>query len=184
MARIPLVTRESVPEELRAVFDEVSSGPGGVGTGPMSVLKYSPEMSRRAIPLFGYVRNESTVPRKLRELAMITTARAWDCPHIWHAHAALGRDAGLPDALVDAIRDGGSLPDMAADEQAAYDFGMELFQSRRVSSETFAAVHELLGTRGLVELSTLYGFYTMLAFNANAVELDLPHGSAEKPLPV
>ena len=45
MARIPPVTRESVPEDLRSVFDEVSSGPGGVGTGPMSIIKHSPELS-------------------------------------------------------------------------------------------------------------------------------------------
>jgi 4-carboxymuconolactone decarboxylase len=80
MGRIPQVTRELVPENLRPVFDEVSSGPGGVGTGPMSVLKHSPEMARRAIPLFQYVRNESTVPKKLRELAMLVTARAMDLP--------------------------------------------------------------------------------------------------------
>jgi hypothetical protein len=79
MARLPPVTRERVREDLRLIFDEVSSGPGGVGTGPMSVLKYSPEMSRRAIPLFNYVRNESSLPPKVRELAMLTTARAKDC---------------------------------------------------------------------------------------------------------
>ncbi len=82
MARIPLVTRDRVREDLRSIFDEVSSGPGGVGTGPMSVLKYSLEMARRAIPLFNYVRNESILPQKVRELAMLTTARATDCPYI------------------------------------------------------------------------------------------------------
>jgi hypothetical protein len=30
----------------------------------------------------------------------------------------------------------------------------------------------------------LMGFYAMLAFNANAVELGLPHEMAEPPLPV
>jgi AhpD family alkylhydroperoxidase len=97
MARIPPVTRERVREDLRSIFDEVSSGPGGVGTGPMSVLKYSLEISRRAIPLFNYVRNESILPQKVHELAMLTTARAKDCPYIWNAHAALGRRAGLRD---------------------------------------------------------------------------------------
>src|SRR2546423_5086873 len=105
MARIPLVTRDRVREDLRSIFDEVSTGPGGVGTGPMSVLKYSPEMSRRTIPLFNYVRNESSLPQKVRELAMLTTARATDCPYISNAHAALGRQAGLPDPLVHAPRD-------------------------------------------------------------------------------
>jgi hypothetical protein len=44
----------------------------------MSVLKHSPEMARRAIPLFQYVRNESILPQKVRELAMLTVARATD----------------------------------------------------------------------------------------------------------
>lgn len=184
MTRISSVTRESVPEALRPIFDEVSSGPGGVGTGPMSVLKHSPEMSRRAIPLFNYVRNESTVPKKLRELAMLVTARAMDCPYIWNAHAAFGREDGLSDALVNALRDNRPLPPMPAEESAVLNYGMQLLQTRRVRPETFAAVHDLLGTRGLVELTTLMGFYTMLAFNANAVELDLPHHLSEPALPV
>jgi 4-carboxymuconolactone decarboxylase len=184
MARILPVTRESVREELRGTFDEVTSGPGGVGTGPMGVLKHSPEMARRAIPLFGYVRNESSVPRKLRELAMITTARAMDCPYIWNAHAALAREAGLSDALVEALRDREPLPALAPDEAAVFNFSMELFRTRRVAAVTFQAVHDLLGSQGLVELTTLLGYYTMLAFNANAVELGLPGDLREPVLPV
>ena len=184
MPRIPLVTRELIKEELRDLFDEVSSGPGGAGTGPMSVLKYSPELSRRAVPLFNYVRNESTVPKKLRELAMITTARVMDCQYIWNAHAALGREAGLSNALVDALRDNQELPQLPPDEAAVFNFGRELLENRKVGPETFQAVHDLLGSQGLVELTTLLGFYTMLAFNANAVELQLPHDLSEPPLPV
>ena len=184
MGRIPQITRELVPEALRPVFDEVSSGPGGVGSGPMSVLKHSPEMSRRAIPLFNYVRNESTVPQKLRELAMLVTARAMDCPYIWNAHAALGREAGLSGALVDCLRDNQPLPPMPPDEATVFNYSMELLKTRRVRSEAFQSVLELLGTQGLVELNTLIGFYTMLAFNANAVDLDLPANPREPVLPV
>jgi 4-carboxymuconolactone decarboxylase len=184
MARIPPVTRERVREDLRRIFDEVSSGPGGVGTGPMSVLKYSPEMSRRAIPLFNYVRNESSLPQKVRELAMLTTARATDCPYIWNAHAALGRQAGLPDALVDALRDRKPLPPMAVEEAVVIKLGMEFFQTHRISQETFDSALEQFGPQGLVELTTLMGFYAMLAFNANAVDLGLPQELTEPPLPV
>ena len=184
MARIPAVTRQRVKAELRAIFDEVSSGPGGVGSGPMSVLKNSPEMARRAIPLFNYVRNESTVPKKLRELAMLVTARAMDCPYIWNAHAASGRQEGLSDALVDALRDKKPLPSLFSDEAAVINYGMQLFRDRRVSQETFQAVLGLLGVQATIELTTLIGFYTMLAFNANAVDLGLPHQLAEPPLPI
>jgi 4-carboxymuconolactone decarboxylase len=182
-ARIPPVTRERMREDLRSIFDEVSSGPSGVGTGPMSVLKYSPEMSRRAIPLFHYVRNEPILPQKVRALAMLTTARATDCP-IWNAHAALGRQAGLRDALVDALRDRKPLPPMAVEKAGVIKLGMEFFQTHRISQETFDVALEQFGPQGLVELTTLKGFYAMLAFNANAVDLRLPQEITEPPLPV
>ena len=184
MARIPLVTREMVKDELRPIFDEVSSGPSGVGTGPMSVLKYSPEMSKRAIPLFNYVRNESSLPQRVRELAMLVTARSMDCPYIWNAHAALGRQAGLSDELVNALRDNRPLPPLSPEESAVVGYGRDLFQTRRVGDENFKAILELFGAQGLVELTTLMGYYTMLAFNANAVELDVHGDGGEAPLPV
>ena len=43
---------------------------------------------------------------------------------------------------------------------------------------------EQFGARGVVELTTLMGFYAMLAFNANAVDLQLAHASEEPMLPV
>ena len=184
MARIPPVTRERVKENLRTVFDEVAAGPGGVGTGPMSILTNSPEMALRAIPLFNYVRNESSLPRKARELAMLTTARAMDCPYIWNAHVALGRREGLSDSLVDALRDREPLPPLADDEAAVVNLGMEFFETHKVSQGTFQLALDQFGTQGLVELTTLMGYYAMLAFNANTVDLGLPHDLVEEPLPV
>ena len=184
MPRLPQPTRESVKEELRDVFDEVSAGPGGVGTGPMSVLKNSPELARRAIPLFNFLRNESSLPQHVRELAMLTTARAMDCQYIWNAHAALGREAGLTNNLVNSIRDKKPLPRLSAEEAAVVNCSTEFFSTHRVSENTFDAVLNLFGAQGLVELTSLMGYYAMLAFNANAVDLGLPHESNEPPLPV
>ena len=183
MARIPTVTREDIPKSLQDVFDEVVSEEGGIGTGPMSILKNSPEMAKRTRPLFNYVRNESTVPKKLRELGMLLTARAMDCPCIWHAHFEYGRKEGLSDILLDAIRDKEPLPPVPSDEAIVIAYSQELLHNRKVTSETFSHLVNLLGKRGLVELTTLLGFYTMLAFNANAVDLQLPEHFSELPLP-
>lgn len=150
----------------------------------MSVLKYSPEMSRQVMPLFHDVRHASSLPQKVRELAMLTTARAKDCPSIWNAHAALGRQAGLRDDVVDALRDRTPLPPMAMEEAVVIKLGMEFFQTNRVSQDTFDVARAQLGLQGLVELTTLMGFYAMLAFNANAVDLGLPQELTELPLPV
>jgi alkylhydroperoxidase family enzyme len=92
MARTPTLTRDQVPEPLRAAFDaETASSGGVVATGPGSVMINSPEMRRRANHLVNYLRDESTLPKKIQELAMLVTARAMDCQFIWNAHAARGR---------------------------------------------------------------------------------------------
>ena len=183
MARIPSVTREDIPESLKKVFDEVAAEPGGIGTGPMSILKNSPEMAKRSRPLFNYVRNESKVPKKLRELGMLLTARAMNCPYIWHAHFEYGRAEGLSDTLLDSIRNNQPLPPVPSDEAIVIAYSNELLNHKNVTTETFNTLLNLLGRRGLVELTTLLGFYTMLAFNANAVDLQLPEDISELPLP-
>ncbi len=184
MARLPPATRDSVRADLRPVFDEISNGPGSEGPGPMSMLRHSPEMARRAIPLYQYVRNESSLPETVRELAMLTAARAADCPYMWNRHAAAARKSGLDNALVDALRDRQPLPPMSAAESAVVRLGTEFFQTRRISRDTFDLALAQFGLQGLVELTTLMGFYAMLAFTANAVELDLPDTLAEPPLPL
>ena len=62
--------------------------------------------------------------------------------------------------------------------------GSQFFQSNRVSPETFDVLLAHLGAQGLVELTTLMGFYAMLAFNANVVELSVTATGDEPPLPV
>ena len=175
MSRIPPPDRDSVPENLREVFDEINAGPGGVGTGPMSILKHSPEMARRAIPFWEYVRNESTVPHQMRELAMLVTARAKDCIYIWDRHVPIARESGLRNELIDALRDRQPLPALSEGEASVINLATEFFTGNRVSEATFEAAHRQFGTQGMVELVTLMGYYAMLAFNANTVDLQLAH---------
>ena len=68
MARTPTVTRDQVPEQFRAAFDAETAASGGVvASGPGSVMINSPEMRQRANRLADYLRNESSLPKKLQE---------------------------------------------------------------------------------------------------------------------
>jgi len=186
MARVPTLTREKVPQQYREAFDELTSSRGGVITsGPNSVMINSPEVARRAGSLSAYLRNESTLPKKIQELAMLTTARGNDCQYIWNAHAASGRREGLSDALVDALRDKKPTPaGTPADEAAVVNYGLEFFRTRKVSQDTFDTALKQFGTQGLTELTTLMGYYALLAFNANSFVIDLPENRTEPVLPV
>ena len=73
---------------------------------------------------------------------------------------------------------------MPPEEAIILRYCTDLLNTKRVSEDVFAKTLNLLGRQGLVELNTLLGFYTILAFIANSVELDLPDNISEPPLPV
>ena len=185
MARLPIATRESVPEAQRAVFDELVKSLGAVPKyGPGSVMVHVPVAHRWATGLNHYLRDESSLPKKVQELAMLVTARELDCQHIWNAHAASARQAGVPSALVDALRDRKELPALAPDEVAVVNFGREFFRTRRVSRGGFQAALEQFGRQGVVELGLVLGNYSLLALLINSFDSDLPPDRTEPLLPV
>jgi 4-carboxymuconolactone decarboxylase len=184
MARTPTVTRDDVPEKYREAFDhEVAISRHAMENGPGSVMINSPEMRKRANHLVFYFREESALPQNIQELAMILTARAKDCQYIWFAHAARARKEGISDAFVDALRDKKPVPKLSGAEQIVVDYATELLGSNRVSDATFKAALDHFGAQLLTELTTMMGYYCMLAFNVNAFEVDVPTGG-EAPLVV
>lgn len=186
MPRFPAANRDTIPQEQTDAFDAIVSARDGVvpEMGPVAVQLHVPEIARRGEVLRAYLRAEgSSLPDNVQELAMLTTARELDCQFIWHAHAAAGRRAGLNDALVDSLRDRTDLPALSAAESAVINYGREFFRTRRVSQPTFDAALAQFGARGLVELTNLMGYYSVLAFNINAFE-QLPPASDEPFLPV
>ncbi len=185
MARVPIVTRDMVPEEFKEAFDELTKDTGGTITGgPNSITVNSPEMARRRSHLTSYLRFESTFPKRIQELAILATARAMDCPYVWNAHAPAARSEGVSDALVDAIRDRQPLPPMADDERAIVDYCNEFYGNHRVSASTFQIALEQFGVQYLVELTALMGHYAQTAFFLNAFEVDLPDDRNEPVLPL
>jgi 4-carboxymuconolactone decarboxylase len=124
MARVPVVKREQVPEQFREAFDALTAESGVIASGPGSITINSPEIARRRNHLTSYLRYETTFPKRIQELAIITTARAMDCPYVWNAHAPAARRAGVSDALFDALRERRPLPPMSADEAAVVNYAM------------------------------------------------------------
>jgi 4-carboxymuconolactone decarboxylase len=185
VARLPIATRESVPEAQRDVFDEMVKALGSVPRhGPGSVMIHVPKAHRWASGLNHYLRDESSLPKKIQELAMLVTARELDCQHIWNAHAASARKAGVRDAIVDALRDRKELPALAADEAAVVHYGREFFRTHRVSRGAFQSALEQFGRQGVVELALIMGNYSLLALLINSFDTNLPQERTEPLLPV
>ncbi len=144
----------------------------------------APEVAQRALGLAMYLRTETSLSPRIRELGMLVAARENDCQFIWNAHAPPGRRAGLRDEIVDALRDKKELPGLAPDEAAVVNYGREFFRTHKVSQATFDAALAQFGVLGLTELTNLMGCYAMLAFNVNAFGVELPADRTEEALPI
>jgi len=79
---------------------------------------------------------------------------------------------------------------MSADEEAVYNFITELFKTRQVSDPTFAAVKNVVGERGIVDLLASAGFYQIVSMFMNVDRLPLASANQKpelkylaKPLP-
>ena len=185
MARTPTVTRESIPEDQRATFDEFVLGRGGIPTtGPASVLVNAPAVAKYALELARCLREDTSLSPQIKELAMLLAARERDCLFIWYAHARIARRVNLRDDIIDNLRDKKELTDLSPAEDTVVNYGREFFRTHRVSQATFDAALAQFGVLGLTELTNLMGCYAMLAFNVNAFGVELPDQMTEVPLPV
>ena len=184
MPRLPLASRDNVPESQRDLFDAMVGDGAVPSRGPGSVYIHVPAAAQQVTGLNNYLRRESSLPLKIQELAMLVTAREFDCQHIWNAHAASARAAGVPDELVDALREGEELLDLDPDEEAVVNYGQEFYRTHHVSRGAWQAAFEQFGKQGIVELTLIMGNYAMLAFCINAFDTELPPNREEKLLPI
>src|ERR1700688_3871425 len=76
--RLPLPRREELSAEAQAVYDRLADPHGGPLRGlrgPGGIQLHSPELSRHSRPLNHYLRYDSGLSGRVRELAILTTAR-------------------------------------------------------------------------------------------------------------
>ncbi len=180
MARIAKIeTKDQLDPEHHGVFDAIAESRGRV-QGPFPMLLHSPELAGRVAHLGAHVRFEMGLSRKLKELVILTVARELDCRFEWSVHAGHARAAGVPDDCIEALRTRREPAGLTPEETDVRRYTRELLRSRRVSGETFAAVERRLGAAGCVELSSLIGYYVLLACVLNSMEVEPAEG--EKPL--
>jgi 4-carboxymuconolactone decarboxylase len=172
--RLPPIAENLLTPRQRAAATALIATRRGALRGPFVPLLYSPELLDRAQRLGEYLRYESALPERLRELVILITARHWSQAYEWHVHAPLALQAGLDHQLIDELAAGRRPPQMRGDEAAVYDFCIELHQDHTVSDTTYAAALALLTEQGIVDLCGLCGYYSMLAMVMNAARTPLP----------
>jgi 4-carboxymuconolactone decarboxylase len=172
----PLTYDQMTPEQ-KTMTDHILNGPRHSMDGPFNVLLRSPEMGDIAQQLGLQFRFHSSLPPKLNEFAIMLMARLWMVQFEFAAHHRLALQAGLSPAVADAVVAGKRPTSMAPDEEAIYNFCMELVNKRQVSDATFDAVKSKFGERGVVDLIGVMGYYHMVSMLLTVDRYPLPEGA-------
>ena len=180
--RIPLPTPETMTPEQRKVYDMIVTGPRGTLVGPLRAALHSPELAEKWQQLGELLRFRTSLAPQLSELAILVTARRWSCQVEWYIHARAAAACGVDPAIIETIRNGQTPTIADWDARLIYDYSVELSTRGKVSAKVYEATLATLGDVGVVELTALIGYYTMVAMTLNAHEIPLPDG-AEPPLP-
>ena len=173
--RIAKLTEEGMTERQRELSARIAGRRGGT-RGPFLVWLRSPGLCDRVEALGAYVRFETELPLKYRELGLILAARHWDAQYSWNAHAEKTVDAGIPREAVTAIAERRT-PDFSDEDDALfYRFCTELLETHFVSDETFEQARERFGEAALVDIIGVLGNSSLLSMCLNTFEVDLPEG--------
>jgi 4-carboxymuconolactone decarboxylase len=176
MPRITLPSPDTMTPEQRAVHDKVVSGPRGEIKGPLRAALVNAELADCWQALGALLRYRTTLTPRHSELAILVTGRYCRSPFEWFAHRPEAEKAGLEPAIIEALL-AQTDPRLEPADQGVYQYAMELNRYRSVSDATHAAAVAALGERGVVELTALVGYYTLVAMTLNSQEIPLPAGA-------
>jgi 4-carboxymuconolactone decarboxylase len=155
-------------QEQRRIFEEVVASRGTWQNGPFGQLIYQPRIAEHTHRLGEFIRYHTSLGPRLSEFAILIVARYWDCRFEWGVHAPIALQSGVGAAAVEAIALGQRPTGLRDDESIVYDYAISSLQKHEVEDELYARATRQFGVVGVVELTSLLGYYSMLALSLNA----------------
>ncbi|MBK18062.1 MAG: hypothetical protein CMM52_04395 [Rhodospirillaceae bacterium] len=181
--RLPLPKREELDDDAKEIFDHFMDPDGGtyVGIkGPGGIRLHSPKLSRLTQEINYYLRHESGISKRVRELAILATARELNHQFEWVAHEPAALKVGISQEIIDTIKYRKSTDELDETDAVVIEFGRQLMGARKVEADTFAAAHRIFGTRMLVDIVSVMGSYAATGALLTAFDIQLHPG--EEPL--
>jgi 4-carboxymuconolactone decarboxylase len=138
-------------------------------------MLYAPPVGHALQGLGIAIRFHTQLTPRVRELAILVVAQAWDSAYERESHEPIGRDAGLTEAEIEALRAGTDPGFAEKEEQVAYSVARALTgPGADLGDEEYDTAVSVLGQQALVELSALVGYYATLALQLRIFRVPAP----------
>jgi 4-carboxymuconolactone decarboxylase len=171
MAEIPL---DKMTPDQRTIAEAIMSGPRGRMSGPFNAWLRSPVLADRLQKVGEYVRFNTSLDKRINEMAILMTAQAWGAQYEWYAHAPLAIKAGLDPEVVKAIGAGQKPAKMKDDEAIVWEFTTQLRRDHGVDDAVYAKALEKFGEHGIIDLVAVNGYYDVVSMTLNVARVKPP----------
>jgi 4-carboxymuconolactone decarboxylase len=174
--RLAALSSDTMTPEQVGLYREILNGPRGQGpravllangagglAGPFNTMLYAPAVGHALQELGAAIRFRTQLTPRVREMAILIVAQDWDSEYERTAHEPIGREAGLTDPEIEALRAGTDPGFTDQQERVAYQVVRSLVGPADLDDQEYEVAVATLGERALVELSTLVGYYATLA---------------------
>lgn len=182
MANFPILSKDDLDSEQRALWDDLTLGPRGFYTGGPNAKRVPdlynawlqfPGFGRLMLRLADEIRAQSELPGRLRELIVLTTSMLLDVRVEYDFHVPFALNEGLPQEVVEAI--GRGEPPVFDDEtdRVTYEANVQLVRTATLTEDTRRELVEAIGHRGLMQLIAVVGFYVIVSYTSNVAGVSL-----------
>ncbi len=181
MARVPYLNKSDLAPEHQALMARDIS--------LYKALAHSPGALKNMSGVGAYIRHQSTLNPKLRELAILQVGWLARSPYEWSHHVKIGHDFGLSDDDIRAIAEetAGWASKLDPLSKLVLRAAREITNDLSMSDATFAALSAQLSREHMVDLTMVIAFYNavvrVLATLQIDVEPDYQRYLDEHPLP-
>ena len=172
--RMPEMTLEQMTPAQRTIAEAIMSGPRGRMSGPFNTWLRSPVLADRLQKVGEYVRFNTSLDKRLNEMAIIMTAQHWGSQYEWFAHAPLAIKAGLDPDIVAALGAGRKPEKMKDDEAIVWAFATQLRRDHHVDDDIYARAVDKLGENGVMDLIAVSGYYDVVSMTLNVAHVAPP----------
>ena len=168
MARFPYLDVEDLPEDQRHLLKR-----------PIALhrqLVHSPGAAKAVGAVGGWIRYDSTLDTRIRELGILAIGWLARAPYEWSHHVKIGQDFGVTEddihGLIDYLEHGrvGELDTLT---QTTLDAARELHRGTELEEETFARLSSELSNEHVVDLITTISFYCCVVRVLGALQIDV-----------
>ena len=154
---------DAVDHALSGMLPAERRNPDAAGNLLATLVRH-PELTRAFLRFNNHLLFSSTLPPRLRELAILRVAHVHHSEYEWRHHVRMGKEVGLTDEVIDGLRRGEASDEL---DQAILHAVDELQEKSVISDATWTALSQDLDERQRMDLVFTIGCYGALAMAIN-----------------